>query len=126
MVTISLLAQPLLACSQFSLTPFIIPVHRFAKKYSPNTHGQTSVHQYLEQTNHIFPVPHYLNFHRLKRCTLFGSFALGKAAESTVDKPSARVSIHTFPHFSRGRQGNPPPLWAHWLFCTEAVILHRQ
>lgn len=64
MVAVSLLDQPLLDCSQFSLTPSVIPVHHFATKDSPNTHGQTSVHQYLVQINHIFPVPHHLNFHR--------------------------------------------------------------
>lgn len=65
-----------------------------------------------------------LSFHRDQRDALCLDLChRGKAAESTVGKPSACVSIHSFTHFNRGRQGNSPLLWARWLFCHVKLFL---
>lgn len=89
MVTVSLLAQPLLDGSRFSLTPFVIHMHHFATKDTPDTRRQTSMHQYLKQISYVFPVPHHLSFHRDLRDALwiFGTGERQQRAEWTNPQP---------------------------------------
>lgn len=118
MVTVSLLGQPLLHCSQFALTPFVIPVHHFAAKDSPNTHGQSSVQQYLKQINLIFPVPHHLSFHRDLRDAL--CLGLWHSGQTLILCERSHL-----PSLQKKQTGQFPTPLGMLAFCTKAVILPR-
>lgn len=114
MVTISLLAQPLLDFSQFSFTPFVIPVHHFATKDSPDTQGQTSGHQYLKLINYVFPVPPLKFPQRLMSYTLFGSLAQRKGSREHSGQTLSLCKYSHLPSFLQRQLSTPLDLLAFW------------